>query len=368
MPNISILIPYYNDEKFLKKSIESVLDQSYKDFELVLINHACTDSSRSIARSFDDSRIVHVDLEVNNGAGGGIIFKKFREVARGQYLKLFCADDIMKTNCLEVLYAFMKSNPKLDLVFADEELINSVGEPLNILWSEKFRDFSCRDTNYDLLKKYFHKKSFLPLSTCMMKNSVANNIIADNTLINEFDQTLWIQSLINGKNFGFAKGVLCFYRIHDEQMSCDNGLNRISQYDFYESIIRAKLFFAIRTYSQLKCVLGNYRLVGLVSENDSDLFPFIIACYYMENHEDLSCKVAGYEYVHDCFENEVFIARVKECLGLTISDFRKLYKKLLNPSKITQRLLFEQVGIKKTFYELVKKCFEKIFPSKKKMM
>ena len=101
MPEISILIPYYNDEEFLKESIQSVLDQTYTDFELVLINHACTDSSRRIARSFADGRIVHVDLPTNAGAGGGVILDAFLKVARGRFYKLFCADDLLHSDYLE---------------------------------------------------------------------------------------------------------------------------------------------------------------------------------------------------------------------------------------------------------------------------
>ena len=86
MPEISVLIPYYNDEDFLRESIQSVLDQTYTDFELVLINHACTDSSRKIARSFEDGRIVHIDLPVN--AGAGVILDAFLKKARGTYVAI----------------------------------------------------------------------------------------------------------------------------------------------------------------------------------------------------------------------------------------------------------------------------------------
>ena len=51
---ISVILPYYNDKEFLKDSIQSVLDQSMQDFELILINHASTDNSSNTAKSFKD--------------------------------------------------------------------------------------------------------------------------------------------------------------------------------------------------------------------------------------------------------------------------------------------------------------------------
>ena len=70
---VSVLIPYYNDREFLRQSIESVLNQTYKDFELILVNHATTDDCREIAHSYNDDRIIHLDMDKNYGAGTGLI-------------------------------------------------------------------------------------------------------------------------------------------------------------------------------------------------------------------------------------------------------------------------------------------------------
>ena len=90
-PLVSVFIPYYNDDKFLRESIEAVLNQSYKNLELILVNHASTDSSRDIAHSYDDDRIVHIDMPINYGAGSGKLLKEFLKVAKGKYSKLLCA-------------------------------------------------------------------------------------------------------------------------------------------------------------------------------------------------------------------------------------------------------------------------------------
>ena len=358
MPLISVLIPYYNDRVFLQKAIESALNQTLADFELVLLNHASGDGSREIARSFDDSRIVHIDLDENNGAGGGIIFKKFVQAARGKYLKLFCADDIMRPNCLEVLHGYLSSNPQKDIVFGDENFIDGGGADLNRLWSEEYKDFSFNDTSASLIRKYFYKKSFLPLGACMFKRGVAADLVADNTLINEFDQSLWIQMLLQGRDFGFVKDVVCDYRIHDGQMSREGGANKIFNYDFYESIVRAKIFFGVKDFERLKILLDGSPLLERLSAADGDFFAFAVACHYLENHPDPSCKIAGYEFIHDCLENPAFSEALKKKFGFSVADFRRLYTNAFAPS---EKAYLSGLGIKALFWELLKKMRRKIF-------
>ena len=127
---VSVLIPYYNDREYLSQAIESVLNQTYKDFELILINHATTDDCREIAHSYNDKRIKHIDMEENYGAGGGMIISKFLENAKGKYVKFFCADDVMYPNCLEDLVTYMEKHPEKDFVFGDVEYIDENNKSL----------------------------------------------------------------------------------------------------------------------------------------------------------------------------------------------------------------------------------------------
>ena len=82
-PTVSVFVPYYNDRNFLPQCIESILAQTFKDFELVLLNHATTDDCRSIAHSFADPRIIHIDMPSNLGAGSGMLFLEFLKAASG---------------------------------------------------------------------------------------------------------------------------------------------------------------------------------------------------------------------------------------------------------------------------------------------
>ena len=125
MIRVSVVMPVYNGEKYLKQSIESVIQQSYKDWELIIVNDCSTDRSRDIMQSYVevDSRIRIVDnsnnlkLPMSLNAG-------FRE-ARGEYLTWTSDDNLYKVNALEELVGYLENNPEIGLVYSDMDYVDA---------------------------------------------------------------------------------------------------------------------------------------------------------------------------------------------------------------------------------------------------
>src|SRR5574344_864950 len=127
-PLFTVFIPYYNDKAFLKDTINSVLNQTYENLEIILFNHKSTDGSRKIAHSFDDKRIVHIDADKNLGAGSGLnSYEHFSEF-HGKYLKFFCADDILYPKNIEVSVNYLEEHSEKDFVITDAYFINKKGQ------------------------------------------------------------------------------------------------------------------------------------------------------------------------------------------------------------------------------------------------
>ena len=95
---VSIIVPIYNAEKYLKKCINSILKQTYKELEIILINDGSTDKSKNIIESFHDKRIIFID-KTNTGVGNtrnlGI------EKSSGDYIMFIDSDDFIETTCVE---------------------------------------------------------------------------------------------------------------------------------------------------------------------------------------------------------------------------------------------------------------------------
>lgn len=113
-PMISVILPVYNSEKYIEKTIRSVLNQTYEDFELLIIDDIPTDNTMSIVDSIHDDRI----RIICNGENKGIAYSRNRgiECCKGKYIALMDYDDIALENRFEKQVAFLEDNPDVDVV------------------------------------------------------------------------------------------------------------------------------------------------------------------------------------------------------------------------------------------------------------
>ena len=159
-PKVSVICPVYNAEKHLKKCITSVLNQSFKEFEFILVNDSSSDNSASIIQHYakQDSRIKYLDHEHNQGEGQ----TRFTGIEHSQadYLMFIDADDWYSSCAVEVLYKKIKKE-KADIVYASfsrsyNELKVFQSRPFNNLASSKNRRAKTCLTKPQLFDTFFH--------------------------------------------------------------------------------------------------------------------------------------------------------------------------------------------------------------------
>lgn len=105
---ISIIIPVYNAERFIKETIQTIKSQTYKNWEAIFIDDNSTDNSKSIIKQNLKDNMKLIELTRNSGPA--IARNKGLEIAKGRYIAYLDADDLWKENKLEVQYKFMKEN------------------------------------------------------------------------------------------------------------------------------------------------------------------------------------------------------------------------------------------------------------------
>ena len=98
-PNVSICVPAYNAERYIGRTIRSVLAQTHRDFELIIVDNASTDRTMDVVAEFSDSRIRVIQNESNIGPLAN--FNKVLSLAQGRYVKMLSADDVIYPLCLE---------------------------------------------------------------------------------------------------------------------------------------------------------------------------------------------------------------------------------------------------------------------------
>ena len=122
LPHVSVCIPVYNGATYLAETMRSVLDQTYRDFELVVLDNASTDGTGAVARSFGDAR---VRVETNPVTLPQV--ENWRAVVplcRAPLIKVLCADDLLHPRCLEYQVGPMDADPGLSVVAARRHMID----------------------------------------------------------------------------------------------------------------------------------------------------------------------------------------------------------------------------------------------------
>ena len=128
MPKVSIILTSFNHEKYIREAIDSVLAQTYTDFELIIWDDASTDNSWEIINSYSDLRIKAFRNETNQRY---VINRAIKEVASGEYIAIHHSDDIWESEKLEKQVDFLDSNLHVGAVFTNTLTIGEDSEPLN---------------------------------------------------------------------------------------------------------------------------------------------------------------------------------------------------------------------------------------------
>ena len=126
---VSVILTSYNHGKFLREAIESVLAQTFYDFELIIWDDASDDDSWEIISSYADQRVKAFRNTINMGPVFGVN-KAISEIAKGEYIAIHHSDDVWESTKLEQQVAFLEVNPDVGAVFSDALAIDECGAPL----------------------------------------------------------------------------------------------------------------------------------------------------------------------------------------------------------------------------------------------
>ncbi|SNY15304.1 Glycosyltransferase involved in cell wall bisynthesis [Orenia metallireducens] len=219
MPKISVIMSVYNNQDYLRESIESIINQTYKDFEFIITDDCSTDNSVNIIREYTnkDKRIIFVQNKENIGLTKSL--NKMIEIASGEYIARMDGDDIAKLNRFEEQIKVFKENRDVDMVFS------------NVLLIDEKSNYICPSFRPNKLKKIIELMdiiNYIPHPTIMIKKDVLDNKGRYNPDFRTGqDKELWERLIKKNTNFYYLRKILLFYRIHSNNIS--KGKNNISR-------------------------------------------------------------------------------------------------------------------------------------------
>jgi len=204
-PKITVLLPVYNCELYVVAAVESILSQTFTDFELLIIDDASTDSTVAILKSFTDPRIQLTEKPVNSGYTNSLNYGL--KIAKGEYIARMDGDDISYPERFEKQIAYLENHPEVVVCGTNQKFLGNdklVTHPLSneaiqirLLWG------NC-----------------IPHSSAMIRKKVLddNAIQYDATTEPAEDYHLWIQLLAYGTLYNLPE-ILLEYRVYSNQVS-----------------------------------------------------------------------------------------------------------------------------------------------------
>ena len=220
-PLVSVIVPIYNAEKYLKETIESIVNQTYENIEILLINHNSTDKSIDIMDLFNDSysRVKIINLDINKG-GPAYPRNIGIENAEGRYIAFIDSDDVWHEDKLKIQIDYMIDN---NLNFSSTNMNSIDGMSKNIDSESKILDFIRKNrdkaTICDLIKY-----NFIATSSVIVDKKIISTFNESTYLISVEDLCLWLDILKKSDvKYKYLDEKLLKYRVLDNSAS-DRGM------------------------------------------------------------------------------------------------------------------------------------------------
>ena len=234
-PAVSIIIPNYNTAEFIAETLDSVLAQTFTDYEIVVINDAAPDTEelKKVLESYKE-KIIFIDKFKNEGTSATRNFAS--KMVRGDFLCFLDADDIWHPTFLEELFDFLHKN-NFGMVYADTELFG-VGYRVG----ESFLDYNPPQGEVSRRTLIEGKCIILPSGSLIKKSEFekVGGFDAKVTRTEDFD--LWMRMIFQGTRIGFLRKILFKFRIRPGSGSGDS-LQRIERCMLIWQILQKKLPF-----------------------------------------------------------------------------------------------------------------------------
>lgn len=258
IPKISVVMPVKNQQEKIEESIQSILNQTFNDWELIIIDDHSTDKTKKAIKNFSDRRIKYFYLEKGTGPGAARDFGIRNALA--SIIALADSDDINYPERLKLTDDYFQRNPEVDVVYVRSERLDVKTGKISPRPSCEF--------NHHLLKAY----NFISnVTAAFKKEAYLKTAGYDPKIKTSEDYDLWLTFLEMGFNFSFIDKPLVLQKIHPESLT--------SKTDFEErkknlAYVRTKHHLSIPELHEIEKIVPNKELLEFISTPQAIKFWF----------------------------------------------------------------------------------------------
>jgi glycosyltransferase involved in cell wall biosynthesis len=267
-PLVSIVIPLFNGEKYIEETLKSVLNQTYPEIEIIVVNDGSTDRGADIVKQYPVILIEQKNKGISGARNSGI------NAAKGDFIALLDQDDLFKPDKIELEVEFLNAHPEYCMVYTPEERFGS-SEPVNRVSKHHIG----RTVEGNLFIDLYRRNYITPSSTLIRRSILDITGLFDESLAVCEEHDLFIRIAYNGM-IGFISQPLVEYRWHGENTSSRLSqlmpFNEFRVYRKYLSMLekRTRLWMFIYIYQSAKA----QRDMGIICMGDK---KYIMAIRYL---------------------------------------------------------------------------------------
>lgn len=325
-PKISVILPVYNSELYIKETLDSVLEQTYSDFELIIIDDCSTDATVSIIKNFSDNRIKLHEKEKNSGYTNSLNFGF--SIAQGEYIARIDGDDICMPERFAKQVHFLEKNPSIILCGTAIKFIGSSSG--NLFYPQ---------THEEIKISLFSFSPTFAHPTIMGKKAIFEKHNYNKNYEPAEDYELWTRLVAQGKVANLNE-ILLEYRVHPNQVSVTK--KNIQDKNSYKS--RLKMLQSLQIDSKY---------------SEDDIIKFLVTKswpYTITECEDINefynFVISQNNALH-VFEIKLFKSKLQQ---IKMSLYKQYFnrKRILHPKSLS--FLLRKITIREVLILLKMKC------------
>jgi glycosyltransferase involved in cell wall biosynthesis len=234
-PLVSICIPLYNSEKTIVSTIQSIINQTYQNLEIIIVDNASTDNTLHLVGKFNDSRITIYKNSMNIGAEKN--FDKCIELATGDYIAIYHSDDLYEPEIVQKQVQAFQHNPSIGAVFTMADHINENNQVVGEF--ELPRELKNREIYYfsEIFTSILKNGNFLVCPSAIAKSEIYKELIPFNSekFGSSADLDMWLR-ILERRPISILNKKLMSYRISSTQGKYVYNYLRTDEADFFKVI------------------------------------------------------------------------------------------------------------------------------------
>jgi len=320
MPKVSVIIPAYNHAPFVGQALRSVLEQTYRDYEIIITDDGSTDKTVEVIQGIRDPRIKLYLFSENRGAA--LAVQNCLDYSSGEYLALLNSDDLFLPKKLENQVAFLEAHPETAAVFTQVQVIDEAGEDFRDSGHPYHRVFEQDNrSRHEWLRTFFYQGNCLCHPSVLTRREVYTVLSKpDPRLAQLGDFQRWIRVCLS-REIHILPEKLVKFRIRNDDANASAPRPEVIRRSNYELRRILRVFLSLRTLEDFLKIFPEAEAFPYPLEED--LIPYYLARLALKVGSPIYRDFA-LETLFNLLEDKKLSKRLEQCCNFSYRDFIQL--------------------------------------------